>query len=325
MIYKLDKIDRAIMHELDKNARLSYQQIAKNIKSKKDIVAYRFNKLLENKVINKFVTVFALGTVHIFNYKIHFQFQGLTNEEETKMLNDFIKDPNVIWVAKCEGRWDLMTSHYARDIREFAKIKNSIFEKYGKYVHDYSVIINEEAFIFNRDYLIPEKQTQRNFLLYIGKVQDIELSAKDKKLIHLISNNARFHLLDVAKELNLDVKTVQNKIKKFEHIGFIEGYTTFFNLNKIGLKYFKIFIYVQEKSKKEYESLLSFCKNKPNVIHLMKVIGPWELELEIEAESIDYIHKLTKELRNRFPNIIKKIESVIISDEMKLDFFPQNF
>ncbi len=325
MTYKLDKIDKAIMYELDKNARLSYQEIAKKIKSKKDIVAYRFNKLLDNRVINKFVTVFALGTVNIFNYKIYFQFQGLSDEEETKMLNDFVEDPDIIWVAKCEGRWDLMTSHYAVGIREFAKIKNSIFEKYGKYVHDYSVLVNDEAYLFNRDYLIPEKQTQRKFLFYIGKVQNIELSKKDKKLIHLISNNARFRLLDIAKDLSVDVKTVQNKIKKFHKIGFIEGYTTFFNLNKIGLKYFKIFIYVQERSKKEYESLLSFCKNKPNVIHLMKTIGPWELELEIEAEDLEYIHKLTKELRNRFPNIIKKIESVIISNEMKLDFFPQNF
>ena len=313
------------MYELDKNARASYQQIAKNIKSKKDVVAYRFNKLLENKIIKKFVTVLALGKVHIFNYKIYFQFQGLSHAEEEEMLNDFINDPNVIWVAKCEGRWDLMISHYAKNIIEFAKIKNSIFEKYGKYVHDYSIIINEEAYIFNRDYLVAKKQTQRKFHLYIGEIEDIGLTKKDRKFIHFISNNARFQLLDLAKKLNLDVKTVQSKIRKFEKIGFIQGYTTFFDIDKIGYKFFKLFIFLQEHTKQEYNSLLEFCKNKPNVIHLMKTIGPWELELEIEAEEIDYIHKLSKELRNKSPNIIKKIESVIISDEMKLDFFPQNF
>ena len=311
------------MYELDKNARLSYKEIASKIKSKKDVVAYRFNKLLENKVIKKFVTVFALGNVQIFNYKIYFQFQGLTMEAEDGMIQDFLDDPQIIWIAKCEGRWDLMISHYATNIREFAKIKNSIFEKYGRYVSDYSILINEEAFIFPRDYLVATKSTERKFHLYIGEYQNLELSSKEKMLIGLISNDARYQLLGLAKKLNLDVKTVQNKIKKFEKIKFIEGYTTFFNLNKIGLKFFKLFVYIQEKSKDEYHSLLTFCKNKPNVIHLIKTLGPWELELEIESEDIDYIHSLTKELRNNFPNIIKKIESVIISDEIKLDFYPK--
>lgn len=325
MVVKLDKIDREIMYELDKNARATYQEIAKNIKSKKDVVSYRFNRLMENSIIKKFVTVFALGKVHIFNFKIYFQFQGLSESEEKRMLQDFIEDAQVIWVAKCEGRWDLMTSHYARHVKEFAKIKDRIFEKYGKYVQDYSIIINDEAWILNRDYLVLNKPLQRKSHVYIGEVEDITINEIDKRLFHLISNNARFHILDIAKKLNLDVKTVKQKIKKYEELGFIEGYTTFFNLNSIGLKFFKIFIYAQEQSKKEYNSLFEFCRNRVNVIHLIKTLGPWELELEIEAENIDYIHKLTKELRNRFPNIIKKIESVIISDELKLDFFPQNF
>jgi len=35
----------------------------------------------------------------------------------------------------------------------------------------------------------------------------------------------------------------------------------------------------------------------------MKTIGSWELELEIEAEDIDYMHQLTKELRNKYKKV----------------------
>ena len=321
-MYKLDRLDKGIMLELDKNARASYQQIAKNIKSKKDVVAYRVNKLLSEKIIKKFVTIFALGKLQNFCYKIYFQFQGLGDEQ--KMLDDFNKDPHVIWIAKCEGRWDLMLSHYASNNIEYAQMKNKIFRKYGKYVHEYSILMDEEAYIFNRDYLVPST-TQRNFSLYISKIERLDISSKEKELLHLIANNARFKILDLAKALSLDVKTIQNKIKKFEKMKLIQGYTTFFDLNKIGLKFFKIFIYIQEKSEQEYNALFEYCAQLKNVIHIIKTIGSWELELEIEAEDIDYIHKLTKDIMNKFPNIIKKIESVIISDEMKLDFFPQNY
>ena len=61
----------------------------------------------------------------------------------------------------------------------------------------------------------------------------------------------------------------------------------------------------------------------PNVIHIIRSLGPWELELEIEIESLDDFYNLTHQIRNEYSDIIKKTESVIIYNEMKLDFFPE--
>ena len=61
----------------------------------------------------------------------------------------------------------------------------------------------------------------------------------------------------------------------------------------------------------------------PNVIHIIQSLGPWEVELEIETESLEDFYNLTHQIRNEYSDIIKKTESVIISNEMKLDFFPE--
>ena len=63
----------------------------------------------------------------------------------------------------------------------------------------------------------------------------------------------------------------------------------------------------------------------PNVVHVIGSLGPWEIELEIETETLDDFYDITYAIRNKFPDIIKKTESVIISDEMKLEFFPEWF
>ena len=63
----------------------------------------------------------------------------------------------------------------------------------------------------------------------------------------------------------------------------------------------------------------------PNVIHIIESLGPWEVELEVETESLEDFYNLTHEIRNKFSDIIKKTESVIISNEMKLDYFPEWF
>ena len=63
----------------------------------------------------------------------------------------------------------------------------------------------------------------------------------------------------------------------------------------------------------------------PNVIHIIQSLGPWELELEIETESLDDFYNLTHQIRNEYSDIIKKTESVIIYNEMTLEFFPESY
>ena len=58
---KIDKLDCKILYELGEDSRQSYKQIAKKIHSKKEVVAYHFQKLLKERIITKFVPVFALS------------------------------------------------------------------------------------------------------------------------------------------------------------------------------------------------------------------------------------------------------------------------
>jgi len=128
--------------------------------------------------------------------------------------------------------------------------------------------------------------------------------------------------LDVAQKIKLNIKTVQKRIRDLEKKGVIRGYVTFLDPNKIGYNFFKLCIYLQNYETK-FNGFLQYCMELPNVIHIIQSLGPWELELEIETESLEDFYNLTHQIRNEYSDIIKKTESVIISDEMKLDFFPE--
>ena len=92
----------------------------------------------------------------------------------------------------------------------------------------------------------------------------------------------------------------------------------------MGYNFFKLCIYLQNYESR-FNSFLRYCMDLPNVVHVIESLGPWEIELEIETETLDDFYDITYEIRNKFPDIIKKTESVIISDEMKLEFFPEWF
>lgn len=316
-------LDRKIIYELGRNARISYQELADKIKSKKTVVAYHFQQLQQQNIFWKFVPVISLSRLGIYTYKIYFKFHGLTKDNQEKMLRELVDDHMICWVAKTTGMWDLLIGAYAYNILDFAQIKNSFFKKYGNYIQAYSVTIIEDALVFNRDYLLSKRLDYRQEFIFGGPTKIDTLDDKEKDILRLICNNARFQTTEIAQKLTVDVKTVMAKVKNLEKRQIIQGYTTFLRVNNLGLQFFKVCVYLQDYTDEKYHQLLLFCKSNRAIIHIIKSIGDWELELEIEAEKIGQIYDLIEDLKTKFPHIIKQVDVVIINHELKLDFFPE--
>ena len=318
---KLDLVDRKIILELDTNARASFAEIGKKLGIGKNNVQYRVKRLLEDGVIKKFVTQFSLGTLGLFLGKFYLQLSGFEREKEQEMYNFLINDKRISWVARCEGRWDLMIGCYVESLAQLNAIKQDFFRKYEKYITSYDVVFLVEGHTSQRTYLLNRKSMPQKIEKFIG-TKTAEIDNKDKQIIRLIANNARFNYLDIAQKLNLNIKTVQKRVKELEKKGIIQGYVTFLDTKKIGYNFFKLCVYLQNYGSK-LSSFLRYCMELPNVVHIIESLGPWEIELEIETEGLEDFYNLTHEIRNHHSDIIKKTESVIISNEMKLDFFPE--
>ncbi len=318
---KLDRTDRKIILELDTNARATFSEIGKKLGIGKNNVQYRVKRLVEDGVIRKFVTQFSLGTLGLFLGKFYLQLSGFGKDKETEIYAYLINDKRISWVAKCEGRWDLMIGCYVENLSQLNTIKQDFFKKYEKYITSYDVIFLVEGHTSQRTYLLNKKTIPKKVEKFIGK-ERIELDEKDKQIVRLIANNARFNYLDIAQKTGLNIKTVQRRIRDLEKKGVIQGYVTFLDPHKIGYNFFKLCIYLQNYETK-HDSFLRYCMELPNVIHVIESLGPWEAELEIEAETLEDFYNLTHQIRNDYSDIIKKTESVIISNEMKLDFFPE--
>lgn len=323
MVLRLDKIDRKIILELDTNARATFSEIGKKLGIGKNNVQYRVKVLLQQGVIKKFVTQFSLGKLALFLGKIYMQLSGFNEKTEQELYSYLINDKRISWVAKCEGRWDLMIGAYVESISQLNDIKTGFFQKYEKYITSYDVIFLVEGYTSQRTYLLDTRNQPKTKIIerFIGD-KKAELDNKDKQILRLIANNARFNYLEIAKQVNLNIKTVIRRIKELEKKGVIQGYVTFLDTKKIGYNFFKLCVYLQNYQSR-FNAFLKHCMWQPNIIHVIESLGPWEIELEIETESLQDFYELSHEIRNKFPEIIKKTESVIITDEIKLDFFPQ--
>jgi len=320
----ISALDRKILYELGNNARMSHKEIAQKIGSKKTVVAYHIQRLMEDKVIWKFVPVVSLSRLGLYGFKMYVRFSGLDKETKERMISELVKNPSINWVAESTGEWDLLWSTLSSNALEFAEQKNAFIASYGRYIQEYSITTLEDALVFNRDYLVEKSLSYRKEFVFGGANAQESVDKEQKRILFAIRNDGRFQVTKLTEELGLNVRTVLSKISDLEKRKILQGYTIFLNIQSIGLKFFKLCLYFQDFSKENYENILSFCKAHRNIIHIIKCIGNWDLEVEIEAENVEQIYSLIEDIKTRYPKAVKKIDIVIITKEHKLEFFPEN-
>jgi len=101
---KLDLIDRKVLCELDLNSRTPVTKIAKKLKQSRERINYRINNLIKTGVIRKFVTMINPAKLGYSIYKMFFKFQNVTKQIEQEIIDWFVNDNYIYWVANTKGR-----------------------------------------------------------------------------------------------------------------------------------------------------------------------------------------------------------------------------
>jgi len=317
----MNALDKKILQELTINSRQSYKQIAQKIKSKKDSVAYNIKKLEEKGIIQKYVPVFSLNRLGLFTAKIYFTLKGLSKEKEDEIISWLKNKDSIVWVAKSVGTWNLMIGFILDSLHHFSQEKKEVLNYLSKFIAEYRISFIEDGFAFDRKYLFPNARERKEFL-YGGDRDIVKLDKTEIAITQLIKNNARFEYAKIATTLDLDARTIKYRIKQLQKKEILQGYTVFLNISKIGYQLHKLCIYLAMQDKKTEKKILEYLKLNPHMIHLIKCVGDWEIEIEMEHNEIIEVHNYINEIRNTFHKEIRKVDLVTITKEEKLDFFP---
>ncbi|MFH0906376.1 MAG: Lrp/AsnC family transcriptional regulator [archaeon] len=318
---QLDKKDREILFELDKNSRYPISKIAKKTKLSKQVAKYRVDKLIKEGIITNFSSVINLSYLGIGIYKIYFQLSGISKEKLIEIINDLKKNYKINWIAECIGRFDLIIAILCKNPQEFYSEKKKILLKYNQYIHEYEISITSDTYIYGRNYLV-DKEIQGEEQ-YIGQKKLINLDSKDKKILEILINNCRITSLEISKITKFNIKTVISRIRNLEKLGIIARHKLFLDLNKIDLKYYKVVITINNMILEDYNKFINYCKNNRNIVFLVETIGSWELEFEVEIENEDKLFEIIKDIKSSFPNFIKRLEYLRIIKDHKYIYLPK--
>jgi len=310
---ELDNLDWKILANLDKNSRQPASKIAQKLRVHRNVVNFRIKRLLERKIIRNFVTMINPLALNLRPYKVYLQLQNFTQEKETKLLR-FLEKLPVYWAAKVSGRWDFLIGLLVKDVEELNKIKKQLLQLLGADIINKSFSAVVDAPHYYRTYFQPKNEISAVRLWTKIKINP-QLDQADLKILHLMAQDARIPVTTLAKKTRITVKTAIARIRKLEKTNIIFDYRLALNLDQIGYKFFKCFISLKNSDETRIKDFLAYCQQHKNIIHVVETIGDWDFEPEIEAESSAKFYEIIAEIREKFSDIIRELETIDVIKE----------
>lgn len=314
-IIKLDKVDRKILFELDKNCRIPITQLSKKVKKSRQAVEYRINQLVKKELITGFKTSINPHKINNKIYKIYLKLKNTSNEKQ-KLFTFLRKSDKVYWIGECSGKWDLIFGIFAKEDYEFFNFKNQFISKFN------SSIVEEEGGILIDVQQYPKRYFTNEFsspVMFAGKMQNNKLDETDYLLLNQIAGNARASIVELAEKTKTTPAIIIHRLKKLEKQKIILQYRLEIDISKLGLELYKAIIKMDRYNSEDEKKFLNYISNKPNIQYLIRNI--WQIELELVVKSSHEYYEFVEELKKEFPKMIRTIDPVLmIKDEWTTGF-----
>lgn len=311
-----------LLYRLDRNSRESLTSLAKKLKTSKEVVHYRIHRLQKEGYLKKFYTIINMAKLGYEAYKVYFQFQNLTRQKEKEILDFLTAHERIFWVATCSGKWDLMIGTWARNTIDFNNwVLDDILNRYSNYILNKSITITKHNRQWNRRWFHESKDFPVTSTVG-GEPAVLTLNAVDQEILRIIANNARLPLTEISRKARVSAAIIKYRLNHLLRDGVICSFRMTPHLPAFGYGFFKAFVYLQNNTSVRQEALIKYCQENKNILNVVTCVGSWDFEIEFEVESFERFNDIMKNIREKFPDLIKNYESVLISSEPRVDFMP---
>ncbi len=283
-----------------------------------EAVAYRIRRLEKERVIRKYIALSHFAKMDRTHFKLYLCYGSITPKKRQEIIAYLLKIPQLGWLASAEGLFDLMISLRFKNYFEFEDFKDSFFAKFGEHIHDTKFAILTEAVTKPRYYLLPKTPSKMISFSHCNNAPPADIDETDRTVIAALNTGARDSYLELSKKTGLSPRLLAYRKQQLEKKGVLVGYKLAINYRELGYHFFKCFIAFKSHEPKRLATLRAYVQEHKNIIYWIKTIGSWDVELELEAESIEECYKIMQDIRDTFSDIISTFNASLISEEYSI-------
>ncbi|MBI2661923.1 Lrp/AsnC family transcriptional regulator [Candidatus Woesearchaeota archaeon] len=144
----------------------------------------------------------------------------------------------------------------------------------------------------------------------------------DWKILVLLGKNSRTTVVEMASEVKLSADAVAERIRKLEKSGVIRHYNIVPNESKYPYLHYKVLVGFRNISEERERSLREYCRTNPDIVYIVKSLGPWEFEIDMEVESAEKFREVMMDIKTAFNDLLKDYSALHIYQVHKYNFCP---
>jgi len=304
----LDRLDRRILFELDRDSRQSYSALARKTRQGRDKIAYRVERLIEQKIIKTFVTSVNVYKLGLTIYKVYLRVEN-DRKKIPELIHYLRSHPRTYWICMSDGSWDVMLAFLARSPQEFYQIQQDMLVRFNESILDFRVFTLIDVRMYRKNYFIGKGS---EYFSVGGEPGTYRLDPIDYELLKILSEDARCRISELAYQTNTTPSIVQYRIEKLEALEIIIGYRIDIDLSKLNMLAFKTLLFLNNYSEELLNEFQDYCDNTPHIAYVVRQIGETSIELELAVNSYEQYYQSIENLRARFSNLIRNFQTILM-------------
>ncbi len=288
----MDKLDLQIMTKLMQDSRMPVTQLAKKVGVSREVANYRLSKLKEDKVILNFVTEINLARLGYIGAAVFANVKATRQKEFIGFLGSC---SFASWVAELAGVWSCGLSVYGKTNDELDEKFLTIYEGFKTDIIDHRFTLHRRSLFFYEKYFgappKPEKHKRHT---------EYKLDVKDKLILKELALNSRISSVELAKKVSLSAPAAIQRMRNLENGGYIDKYSIFVDISKLGL--FQYSVFIVNKNIDERERLISYLTNHESVPFIAEYVGDPFMEFGLIVKDPYELRKILQGIEEAFPD-----------------------
>lgn len=132
----------------------------------------------------------------------------------------------------------------------------------------------------------------------------IKLDSKDKKILTLLDENARFSNTQLARKVGLSKPAVEYRLKRFEQNKVIFVYYAVIDFTKLGYSQYKVYFKFQDMTLDDEDKIKEYWIKDKNSIWVAQIRGRWDLAVSVLAKSNFEFGRILSAFMNKYAKFI---------------------
>ena len=312
---ELDKKDRRILSELDRNCRQSNAEIARKLKLGKHAVSYRTAQLEKKGTIKNYYTVIDMSCLGWQSYRIYLKLFPMEETDRKTLISYLAESELTWWVGEMDGEWDVGFVVWVPGHYEFERFWKAFSEKFQPFVEKNRVSVYLRFNSYSYGFLSGNTEGRKQFITGVGGKKKVD--GKDLKILRAIADRARMGTVEIAKASGLSPVQVAYRIKKLTESGVIKGFRA--NIQFDDLTLYKADF--QLKSPQGKKSMFAFALNEKWAMSVDESIGFADFELEVLCPTYQEFKGVIERFKAKFFREIRSCRFGIYSSVAKIKYF----